>query len=897
MTELGSAHGVRCEVAQTAEPWLLDIDTIVISVGNILGGLGRAIQERFPSAEWNGVDFGAITMDQPRILDLHSEGRLRRAVLVSPHDRQDEADPSSTSLARAARSAVAAAVGAGATVVGMPLLGTGDLGIPPAEVAVDVLSGALNVRGSLPDPVTPYRLVFFGQTAETVSAVTAGIEPFLDPAAWAVVALAGGVSNDLVDPTKGIALTDDRLDFAAWVSMVATVIVDQRTPPPLSIGVFGEWGSGKSYFMGLLREQVRTLAGSANPGYCAEVAQIGFNAWHYADSNLWASLGDEIFRQLSELKESGTARRALLRKELTQVDAERDELRAVARSAEDAATVLRAEVAEAVAGYRSTARDLIKAIKNVPAYHTQLAKVARQLGIGDAVNQGELLATELRGSLDEAELLRRTARRQSGKVVLFVAVIVAVVAAGVTWLAPLAEHWMATVAGGLALVCASLAVPARAARKGLQSLRELTEDLQKSVTQQRDEAVGRQMAALREAETKRQVTEAQLTGLVQRAGELRSEIAELAPGRRLYSFLADRAQSKTYTGNLGLISTIRKDFQQLITLMAEWRGEPGPDRRPIDRIVLYIDDLDRCAPRQVAEVLQAVNLLLALDLFVVVVGVDPRWLEQSLRSHYPDLLGERSLATPEDYLEKIINIPLVLPEMAGSALLPLLRGMADVASPPVGAGSTPASAAPGRPGADERTPAGPVEPGSEIAAQQVGSSSAADPQPLTEAELELFAKLGHLVDTPRKAKRLFNVYRMIRATRDLSSASDFLGGEDQPGQYGVVVLLLGLLSTNLRQAVLDSPARDDTAGGLLHRPDHRSWGEFVADLQPRRASLGWENGVVGTVDGKQLQAWTRLHRGMAQASTGLEPLTLGDFQGWVPVIRRFSYTLPGGVTG
>jgi hypothetical protein len=32
---------------------------------------------------------------------------------------------------------------------------------------------------------------------------------------------------------------------------------------------------------------------------------------------------------------------------------------------------------------------------------------------------------------------------------------------------------------------------------------------------------------------------------------------------------------------------------------------------------------------------------------------------------------------------------------------------------------------------------------------------------------------------------------------------------------------------------------------------------------------------------------------MTQASTGLEPLTLKDFQSWVPVIRRFSYTLPG----
>jgi hypothetical protein len=46
----------------------------------------------------------------------------------------------------------------------------------------------------------------------------------------------------------------------------------------------------------------------------------------------------------------------------------------------------------------------------------------------------------------------------------------------------------------------------------------------------------------------------------------------------------------------------------------------------IDRIVLYIDDLDRCSTETVSQVLDAVHLLLALPLFAVVVGVDPRWL-------------------------------------------------------------------------------------------------------------------------------------------------------------------------------------------------------------------------------------------------------------------------------
>jgi hypothetical protein len=101
------------------------------------------------------------------------------------------------------------------------------------------------------------------------------------------------------------------------------------------------------------------------------------------------------------------------------------------------------------------------------------------------------------------------------------------------------------------------------------------------------------------------------------------------------------------------------------------------------RIVLYIDDLDRCEPSKVVEVLQAVNMLLSFRLFVVIVAVDARWLSRSLETKYRELFGSvendgppinensRSTspnddaigrATPIDYLEKIFQIPTGSPE-------------------------------------------------------------------------------------------------------------------------------------------------------------------------------------------------------------------------------------------
>lgn len=56
-------------------------------------------------------------------------------------------------------------------------------------------------------------------------------------------------------------------------------------------------------------------------------------------------------------------------------------------------------------------------------------------------------------------------------------------------------------------------------------------------------------------------------------------------------------------------------------------------------------------------------------------------------------------------------------------------------------------------------------------------------RPLTDPELELLASLAPLVRTPREAKRLANLYRLVRSSRDLSPASRFLGEDHRPGEY------------------------------------------------------------------------------------------------------------------
>lgn len=91
---------------------------------------------------------------------------------------------------------------------------------------------------------------------------------------------------------------EDALKIEAYATRFARVIALRDTELPLSVGLFGEWGSGKTYFMKLLRQEVRRLAENNDQRWCSRVVPIRFNAWHYLDTNLWASLVTEMFDQL-----------------------------------------------------------------------------------------------------------------------------------------------------------------------------------------------------------------------------------------------------------------------------------------------------------------------------------------------------------------------------------------------------------------------------------------------------------------------------------------------------------------------------------------------------------------------------------------------------------------------
>jgi hypothetical protein len=331
----------------------------------------------------------------------------------------------------------------------------------------------------------------------------------------------------------------------------------------------------------------------------------------------------------------------------------------------------------------------------------------------------------------------------------------------------------------------------------------------------------------------REKVEARQEDLDRELRDTRASLHRIDAAARLAEHLVE-ARDGRYEQFHGVFHRVHQDLSLLSKHMADaqqqWRQARSPGPPPLERVILYVDDLDRCPPRTVVDVLAAVNLLLSFPLFVVVVAVDPVWLERSIVQHRRELLGDGEHDSghgPLDYLDKIFQVPFALRPMGATgdalidALLPPPVPEADGRAGPRG------GAADDRPGPDLPPPvpaAGDERHQPDPLPTRPVAPPPLDLQPgrlyLRETEREFAKRLRPLLRTPRNVKKLVNLYRLVRIGVPDAALTEFIG-TDGAGPYQAVLVLLALTvespaaARRLFTALEETPAEPDGTGGGL----------------------------------------------------------------------------------
>ena len=99
--------------------------------------------------------------------------------------------------------------------------------------------------------------------------------------------------------------------------------------------------------------------------------------------------------------------------------------------------------------------------------------------------------------------------------------------------------------------------------------------------------------------------------------------------------------------------SIRKFHQDFASLL---------NKLEVDKLVIFIDDLDRCNTDTVIDTLEAIKLFLYVPNSAFIICADEKIIEYAVRRRFPEVPG-RGLEVASAYLEKLIQFPLRLPRL------------------------------------------------------------------------------------------------------------------------------------------------------------------------------------------------------------------------------------------
>ena len=727
---------------------------------------------------------------------------------------------------------------------------------------------------------------------------------------------------------------EDLVGIGQEVNAFAYLMASTSLRPPLAIGLFGNWGSGKSFFMRSLQKRIDKITVDARNSNQAQkdvdiykhVVQIEFNAWHYVESDLWASMVDHIFRNLRmhgteqadilkerqdelidqlrnvKLEKDVAARRKKILEE--QLKNKREDLDTLSSGREEKLAKLK-ELQE---------EDILKAIKLSEEDKKNYRAILDRLGLttaGDSAADFIAALDELKETWKRGDALTRAQARSPWQftiALIFILICTPIIGyllkellGKMGWINADTSimQFFSTLSAFLVMITGYI----RYANNWVLDKIKKAEVTRKSLLERYETQKSAYEASILTAEKELAKAEKELEIAKKEEQQLQDRIRtieyqlESVPTQLLRGFVDERSQSKDYRDRLGLMALVRRDFEHLSNLIEiqnkELKKKNQPDNKQIiNRIVLYIDDLDRCPTNKVVEVLQAVHLLLAFPLFVVMVAVDSRWLSTSLQNHYKELLslndGSSPLnhfhqASPHDYLEKIFQIPFWLNPLVEEARMRIVRGLLkDSIVAPQGK-ELGSNIFPTLPTGNTSTTNRNRDHRS--ISQNLETNFTPQSLDIKTEEYQFIHELQSLLgESPRSVKRFVNVYRLIKSIA-LTFEPDFISEEDfAPYKLNLFLLCIvtGLPALSRKFYACLQDAFDKQGDG--ENPPIKQVSHLLNILED------YGNNTTNINTTSFTDEYLRLANWLKQYNDGKwEGMPLEQFRPWARQVARFSY--------
>lgn len=666
----------------------------------------------------------------------------------------------------------------------------------------------------------------------------------------------------------------DYLDISKDVNAFARVIAAKSFEPPLAIALLGKWGSGKSFFMNKLKESIQTLS-QRNPEkqFCEGISHVHFNAWSYMDANLWASIVTRIFEGLDEYvnnlslsdKEKKEIEQQLFQK-LTISKEENDELLSQKKQIKNRLHELKTnkkninrELKKKITSIRKNSLkellnkvneefkvedQLVKTLADNPTFVDSAAKfekiIPKQYWENPSAFYNELKSIH---TFIKSFFLRNKLKTNIYWLLVFLILIF--ITPVFTYLTNLLLSWQDFRLSDKTWF--SITIIGTFFMRGFDTYLKLKKqiapfwNLKEKYEQENEEIIFKfkqeeKALKLEIAQKKEDIIQInkEISNNLEIKATLEYKLQNALSTEALYTFIEKRANSEDYKKHLGIVSLIRKDFEIFSGLLTGHQTElvsideskkfkdMFPDKKNLERIILYIDDLDRCPEERVVEVLEAVNLLMAFPLFVVVVGVDPRWVKTALKKKYKNQFTEdkenEDAISPSNYLEKIFQVPFHLKDAEDESIKSMIKTIAQI-KPNLVVTEQESEFDSNEFDQNEFNTGTIVEhPKHEEIEQMLNSESTTfsllnketiEALNITEKESELLQNMSKIIgNNPRAIKRFVNIYRIVKTHEDFGYDNE----ETKDVELAVIMFLLALPMGNYKNLI---PSLEDFLNGNM----------------------------------------------------------------------------------